>query len=128
MDILITTNTFNMNQSRADDEIVCQEYKEKWGYHIVAEKVQKIVLDTVCSELFERRERDQVTKKELLEICEKIEAYDKPISNLQAFAKKTLDNYFAKKIVAYKSRVDEYNSFMQNEYDYDELEEMLLRN
>ena len=121
-------NISNKNQSTDDREIVYQGYIDQWGYNLAAEKVQKIILDTVCTELFEREERNQVTKKQLLDICRKIEDYDKPINNLQAFTKKILDNYFSKKIVSYKSKVDEYNTFMKNDYDFDELEKMLLRN
>ena len=121
-------NISNKNQSTDDQETAYQGYKDKLEYSFVAEKVQKIILDTVCAELFEREERNQVTKKQLLDICRKIEDYDKPINNLQAFTKKILDNYFSKKIVSYKSKVDEYNTFMKNDYDFDELEKMLLRN
>ena len=122
------TNKFNMNQSKDDEEIAYQKYKDKWEYVIVAKKVSEKVLDAVCTELMKREEKDRVTKKDILEICRNIEDYDKPISDLSAFVKSSLDNYFSRKIYVYQPKKNSFHNFMQREYDFEELEKVLLSN
>lgn len=118
----------NMNQSKDDREIAYQKYKDKWEYDIVAKKVSAKVLDAVCSELMKREERERATKKDFLEICRNIEDYDKPISNLNAFVKSSLDNYFSKKIYIYQPKKNAFHNFVQRDYDFEELEKVLLSN
>lgn len=118
----------NMNQSKDDRENAYQEYKDKWEYDIVAKKVSAKVLDAVCAELMEREEKDRASKKDLLEICRNIEEYNKPISSLSAFVKSSLDNYFSRKIYVYQSKKNSFHNFMQREYDFEELEKVLLSN
>ena len=85
-------------------------------------------MNAVCTELMKREEKDRTTKKDLLEICRNIEDYDKPISNLSAFVKSSLDNYFSRKIYVYQSKKNSFHNFMQREYDFEELEKVLLSN
>ena len=118
----------NMNQSKDDREIAYQKYKDKWEYDIVAKKVSAKVLDAVCSEIMKREERERVTKKDLLEICRSIEDYDKPISDMSAFVKSSLDNYFSRKIYVYQPKKNAFHNFMQRDYDFEELEKVLLSN
>ena len=118
----------NMNQSKDDRENAYQEYKDKWEYDIVARKVSEKVLNAVCTELMKREEKERTTKKDLLEICRNIEDYDKPISNLSAFVKSSLDNYFSRKIYVYQSKKNSFHNFMQRDYDFEELEKVLLSN
>ena len=122
------TKESNTNQSKGDREIACQKYKDKWEYDIVAKKVSAKVLDAVCSELMKREERERATKKDLLEICRNIEDYNKPISNLSAFVKSSLDNYFSRKIYVYQPKKNAFHNFMQRDYDFEELEKVLLSN
>ena len=126
--IISITKESNMNQSKDDRESTYQKYKDQWEYNIVAKSISAKVLDAVCAELMKRVEKDRITKKDLLEICRCIEDYDKPISNLSAFIKSSLDNYFSKKIYVYQPKKNTFHNFMQRDYDFEELEKVLLSN
>ena len=48
--------------------------------------------------------------------------------NMSAFVKSSLDNYFSRKIYVYQPKKNAFHNFMQRDYDFEELEKVLLSN
>lgn len=120
---LFTTKESIMNQSSEEDE-----YREKWKYEHVEKAVTKRVANAVFVEMLQRAEKTKITEKEFAEICKQIKDYDKPISNMKAFVKRCLDNYFSGKSASYQSKKNAFHNFHQRDYDFEALERELLSN
>ena len=75
-----------------------------------------------------RESKEKITAKSFLEICKQIEGYGKPISNLRAFVKRCVDNSLSGNVVSYQPKKKTLHNFQQREYDFEELERVLLSN
>ena len=118
------TTKESINYQSSDEEI----YKDKWQYGEVIKQIPEGVAETVLEELMKRELKEKITAKSFLEICKQIEGYGKPISNLRAFVKRCVDNYMSGNVVPYQPKKKSLHNFQQREYDFEELERLLLSN
>ena len=79
-------------------------------------------------ELMKRESKEKITDKSFMDICKQIEDYGKPISNLRAFVKRCVDNYLSGNVVPCQPKKKSLHNFQQREYDFEELERLLLSN
>lgn len=117
--------TKELNTNRSSEE---EMYRNKWQYQSAVKQTSGKVAEIVFEELMKSSDKAKMTDKGFRDICKQIEGYGKPISNLRAFVKRCLENYFDGNVIRYQPKRNSFNDFPQREYDFEELEQMLLSN
>ena len=118
-----------MKESIMDQSSDDEHYINKWNLVDLEKQIPVEITHTVFHHMMKRVDKEKITEAQFADICNRINDYGKPVSDLQAFAGKCIENYFSDERKPDKhSKKNSFCNYQQNDYDFEMLERELVSN